>query len=282
MKFRFPVVSVLLLLALAGPSHLTAQDDEVSLGDVARNARKNKAQQQQERPVIDNENLAQAMEDVKKLKPADKLVLSVDPSGKSIKVASPDVTCSLSFNARAAALLIKPVFVEDLPIADLLRLDGPASIQDDNLQLDVFNGTDWELREITVGITVERKPGGSAETAARARVIPAAEGLGQPTVEKHSDVTVLYHLKGIARPFSTTTFRENIPGVLAPDQDWHWSIVEAKGIRPPDQPQIPSDLMPVSPNVALPEPEGPAAPAPSSNVPTAPDRSGAQTAMPKN
>jgi len=261
------------MLTLVGTSRLAAQDDDVPLGDVARNARKNKVQLQQERPVIDNENLAQAMEDVKKLKPADKLVLSVDPAGKSIKVASPDVTCSLSFNARAAALLIKPVFVEDLPVAELLKLDGPASIQDDSLQLDVFNGTDWELREITVGLTVERKPGESAETAARARVIPAAEGVGQQTVEKRSDVTVLYHLKGVARPFSTTTFRENIPGVLAPDQDWHWSIVEARGVRPLDQPQIPPDLTPMSPNVALPDPAAPAVQVPA--PPTAPAGEGA-------
>src|SRR5262249_1260969 len=148
--------------------------------------------------VIDNDNLAQATEDAKNRRPVaqdkDKLVLSIDPAG-NIKASSPDVTCSMSFNARAGALLVKPVLVETLPLPELVKIDGPASIQDENLQLEVFNGTDWDLREITVGLTLERKPGENAEMAARARVIPAAENSLVPTIEKRSDVTLLYHLK---------------------------------------------------------------------------------------
>jgi hypothetical protein len=261
-------LSGLLLLSLCAPlwpSAAAAQDDDVSLGNLARDVRRNKVQQppHSEPPVIDNENLEQAMEDVTKLKPSDRLVFSLDPAGKGFKVSSPDVTCSLSFNGRAASLLIKPILVEDLPLSDLLKLDGPASIQDDHLQLEVFNGTDWELHEITIGLTLERKPGGSAEMAARARVIPAAEGLGPPAVEKHSDVTVLYHLKGLAKPFSTTTFRESIGAMLAADQDWHWSIVEAKGVRSEDPPQLPPEVLPPAPTISLPTPEAPSFESPS-------------------
>lgn len=249
--------ALLVLLALLSPIAVRAQEDDVSLGDLARNLRKSKAQQPQpDRPIIDNENLGQAMEDVKKLKPTDRLVFSIDPAGKNLRVASTDVTCSLSFNARVASLLLKPVLVEDLPPNELIKLDGPASIQDDTLQLEVFNGTEWELREITVGLTLERKAGESAELAARARVIPAAQGLGPVTVEKHSDLTVLYHLKGSAKPFTTTTFRESIGAQLAADQDWHWSIVEAKGIRPADAP-LPTIELPIAPNMALPTPAAP-------------------------
>jgi hypothetical protein len=74
-------------------------------------------------------------------------------------------------------------------------------------------------------------------------VIPAAEGIAPITVERRSDVTLLYHLKAEAKPFSTTAFHENIgitPGV---DEDWRWSIVEAKGIRP-SQAQAAPDLLP--------------------------------------
>jgi hypothetical protein len=142
MRSRLSAVLTLSLCALLWPVAAAAQDDDVSLGDLARDVRKNKVQPQQERPIIDNENLEQAMEDVTKLKPNDRLVLSIDPGGKGFKVSSPDVTCSLSFNARVASLLIKPIIVEDLPVSDLIKLDGPASIQDDNLQLEVFNGTD--------------------------------------------------------------------------------------------------------------------------------------------
>jgi hypothetical protein len=253
---------LLLVLSLTSPLALSAQSDEPSLGDLARSLRQKKAEQQQERPVIDNENLPQAMEDMKKVKP-NELVFSVDKSGKTFKVSGDDVTCSLSFSGRAASLLIKPVVLEDVPTGELIKLDGPASIQDDNLQLDVFNGTEWELREITVGLTLERKPAESAEYAASARVIPAAQGFAPPAIEKHSDVTVLYHLKGTAQPFATTSFRENIGVTPAPDQDWRWSIVEARGIRPQDS-QVPPklDLPPESlPNAAqLPLPNAVAPP----------------------
>jgi hypothetical protein len=267
---------VLSLCMLLCPLAASAQDDAPSLGDLARNMRKNKSQQPPQQqadstrpvpalPVIDNDNLAQVTDDVKKARPvkADKTVFSIDPSGTTLKVSSPDVTCSLSFNARASSLLIKPVLIEDLPLPELLKLDGPGSIQDESLQLEVFNGTDWDIREITIGLTLERKPGQNAEVAARARVIPAAEGLTPITVERRSDVTLLYHLKATAKPFSTTAFHENIGIAPGADEDWRWSIVEAKGIRPsqaltapdflPDPLfSTPSSLVPGSNNAPLP------------------------------
>ncbi len=227
-----------------------AQDDAPSLGDLARTLRQNKAQQQTQQPpdaastVIDNDNLTQVLEDAKNARPVkqDKTVFSIDPSGNTMKVSSPDVTCSLSFNARASSLLIKPVLIEDLPLTELLKLDGPGFIQDESLQLEVFNGTDWDIREITIGLTLERKPGENAELAARARVIPAAEGLAPIAVERRSDVTLLYHLKAAAKPFSTTAFHENIGITPGPDEDWRWSIVEAKGIRPAQTQPAPDPL----------------------------------------
>ena len=255
MRLAAPIVPLgLLLAALLCPLAAWAQEDAPSLGDLARNARKNKLQQPQQqtdpahpvpdRPIIDNDNLAQVMDDAKKARPVkpDKTVFSIDPSGNTLKISSPDVTCSLSFNARASSLLIKPVLVEDLPLGELLKLDGPGSIQDESLQLEVFNGTDWDIREITIGLTLERKPGQNAEVAARARVIPAAQGLAPVTVERRSDVTLLYHLKAEAKPFSTTAFHENIGITPGADEDWRWSIVEAKGIRPSQAQSAPDSL----------------------------------------
>src|SRR5271157_2097261 len=254
MRCKFPSLRLValgvLLFVLLCPWAASAQDDAPSLGDLARDLRKNKLQQpppQQtdpDRTVIDNDNLTQVMEDAKKARPVkqDKTVFSIDPSGNTVKVSSPDVTCSLSFNARASSLLIKPVLIEDLPLAELLKIDGPGSIQDESLQLEVFNGTDWDLREITIGLTLERKPGETAEVAARARVIPAAEGIAPVAVERRSDVTLLYHLKAMAKPFSTTAFHENIGITPGPDEDWRWSIVEAKGIRPSQAQSAPDSL----------------------------------------
>jgi hypothetical protein len=262
------VVSVCVpLCVFLCPSTASAQDDAPSLGDLARDVRKNKLQQPQHQtdpahPIIDNDNLIQVMDDAKKARPvkSDKTVFSIDPSGNTLKISSPDVTCSLSFNARASSLLIKPILIEDLPLAELLKLDGPGSIQDESLQLEVFNGTDWDIREITIGLTLERKPGENAEVAARARVIPAAEGLAPVTVERRSDVTLLYHLEAEAKPFSTTAFRENIGITPGADEDWRWSIVEAKGIRP-SQTQSAPDSLPdplfSSPSSSLPGPNEP-------------------------
>src|SRR5208282_534692 len=217
------------LLASLFPLAASAQDDVPSLGDLARNLRKNKTPQPQQQPdtartVIDNDNLAQVMEDAKKARPVkqDKTVFSIDPSGNALKISSPDVTCSLSFNARASSLLVKPVLIEDLPLTELLKLDGPGSIQDESLQLEVFNGTDWDIREITIGLTLERKPGDNAKMSVRARVIPAAQNNAPVAVERRSDVTLLYHLKATAKPFSTTTFHENIGITPGPDEDWRW------------------------------------------------------------
>ena len=253
-----PLAALLLVLLCSLPA--SAQDDSPSLGDVARKLRHDKLQQQSQPqpdsprpapvsteptlPVIDNDNLAQVMEDARKARPVkqDKTVFSMDPSGKTLKLSSPDVTCSLSFNASASSVLIRPVLIEDLPLAELLKIDGPGSIQDEALQLEVFNGTDWDLREITVGLTLERKPGESTEMAARARVIPAAENSAPIAVERRSDVTLLYHLKAEAEPFSTTTFRESIGITPGPDEDWRWSIVEAKGIRPEQARSAPDSL----------------------------------------
>jgi len=275
--FRFPdrkfsVLWVVALCLLLAPAALVAQDEEPSLGDLARNLRRNKAQQQvkqaQPQPapaVIDNDNLAQAMEDVRRVKHAEKIVFSVDSSGNNFRLTSPDISCSMAFNGRTSSLLIKPVLIEDLPRAELLKLDGPASIQDDTLQLEVLNATEWELREIAVGITLERKPGENAEAAARARVIPAAENSAAVTVERRSDMTLLYHLKATAKPFSTTVFRENIGITPSADEDWRWSIVEAKGIRPGQGP-VPPETLPGVPPLALPNPAEPSPSAPV-NVP---------------
>jgi len=254
MRVRSSIVLLPLMLVLAWPWAAMAQDEEPSLGELARSLRQKKSHESPtDRTVIDNDNLSRALEETKKLKSADKLVFSIDPSGKGFRVASNDVTCSLSFDGRASALLIKPILVEELPVTELLKLDGPASIQDDNLRLEVFNGTEWELQEITVGLTLERRPGENAELTARARIVPAAIATANPVIERHSDVTVLYHLKGVAKPFSTTTFSENIGATPAVDQDWRWSIVEARGIRPQEV-QIPPEVVPTVPTLPLPSP----------------------------
>jgi hypothetical protein len=160
-----------------------------------------------------------------------RMLFSFDGVGKNFQVSSPDVTCSLSFSAQATALLSDSYVAQKLPAGELAKLEGPATIDGDSLQISVFNGTGWNLKEITVGLTILRGREAKTTYFGPAKLVPAAATTVVP-VEKPSDITVLYHLKGAAAPLTTAVFRETLGTVLAPDQDWHWAIVEAKGIPP--------------------------------------------------
>jgi hypothetical protein len=111
------------------------------------------------------------------------------------------------------------------------KLDGPATIEGDDLQVAVFNGTGWDLKEITVGLTILREPEMNAASYGEAKLIPAAVGTSEPAL-KRSDTTVLYHIPGTVAPFSNTVFHAPLGLTLSPDQEWHWAIVAARGVPP--------------------------------------------------
>ncbi len=225
----------LALLGLLLPACAAAQsDDGVSLGDLARSLRSKKAPAST--AVIDNDNLADVMQQVGSRHNYGSLVFSIEPVGKKFEVISPDATCSLSFNANATALLTAPVVPVDLPPADLAKLDGPAIIDDDTLQISIHNGSDWNLREIIVGLTIVRADPDSYDNVIK--LLPASQD-DTAVTEKHSDTTLLLHLKGTAAPSTTAVFREKLGNILGPDQDWHWSILQAKGIPPDPAPAKP-------------------------------------------
>jgi hypothetical protein len=219
----------LIFLGALVPVSGWAQSDsgDTPLGDLARQYRKGKAAI--EHAVIDNDNLHQIMDEVQTRKLNGSLLFSIDGAGKKFQVSSPDVTCDLSFSGSATSLLSDAYAPQDLPAGELAKLDGPATISGGTLQVSVHNGTTWNIREITVGVTILR---GSDATAARrgsARLVPAAETTTLLS-EKQPDSTVLYHLKGSAPPSSTTVFHETLGTALGEDQEWHWAIVQAKGV----------------------------------------------------
>ncbi len=142
-------------VALALPAYAQQYQDpnDIPLGDVARNLRAKKAAPAAE-VVVDNDNLSEVMADAEKQKfKGSTMVFSFDPGGKQIKVSSPDVSCSLSFTSKATALLADPAILDELPRSELAKLDGPASLDGDSLQVAVHNGTAWELREVVIGLT---------------------------------------------------------------------------------------------------------------------------------
>jgi len=222
---------LLLLVGLALPVRAAAQSDgnDISLGDLARSYRK--SQGPPARTLIDNDNLLQVMDEVQARKLAGGLLFSFDGLGKSFQVSSPDGTCSLSFSAQATSLLSAPFAARDLPDSELGKLEGPAIIDGDRLQVSVHNGSAWDLREITVALTILRSPDMIPADIDPAKLVPAG-GESIVSAEKRPDVTVLYHLKAAAAPLTTTVFQGTLDTALSTEQEWHWAIVQARGIAP--------------------------------------------------
>ncbi|MFZ0770998.1 MAG: hypothetical protein WCA49_22890 [Candidatus Sulfotelmatobacter sp.] len=231
------------MCALALPQWVSAQEDanDTPLGDVARSFRRKTAPPE---VVIDNDNFSQVVDDAESRRAAGStMVFSLEPAGKSFQVSSPDVSCSLSFSAKTSSLLNDPILLDDLPRSELAKLDGPAMIDGDSLQVTMHNGTAWELREVVIGLTIVRRPepGDAASFYGLARIVPAVAGgtsyPAQDSFQKQPDVTVLLKVKGSAAPAATALFRTPLNFALFPDQEWHWAIVRAKGVPPQTPPE---------------------------------------------
>jgi hypothetical protein len=228
------------MVLVALPSSVHAQEDsgDAPLGDVARSFRRKTATSE---AVIDNDNLSKVVDDAESRRAAGSSpVFSLDPGGKSFHLSSPDVTCSLSFSAKTTSLLSDPQLLDELPRAELAKLDGPATIDGDSLQVSMHNGTSWELREVVIGLTIVKRsePAEISSYFGQARIVPAAAGgvPQQDSFQKQPDVTLLLRVKGSAAPSTTALFRTPLNFALFPDQEWHWAIVKAKGIPPATSP----------------------------------------------
>ncbi len=231
-----PALLIVAMFALALPSCVCAQDDgaETPLGDIARNLRKKTASPASAEAVIDNDNLSKVMDEAESRHAAgSSMVFSLDPGAKNFHVSSPDVSCSLSFSNKTKSLLADPLDLDDLPRTELAKLNGPATMDGDSLQVSMHNGTAWDLREVVIGLTIVRRPEAvdNASNHGQARIIPAAERVPDSS-QKQPDVTVLLRVKGSAAPAATAIFRTALNFSLFPDQEWHWAIVKAKGIPP--------------------------------------------------
>jgi hypothetical protein len=169
------------------------------------------------------------------------LLFSITGPKNSFQMSSPDGTCSLSFSANATALLSDSNLIEPLPPSELAKLEGPAVIDGDTLQISVFNGTDWQVKEIVVGLTLVRRDESEADFYRQARLLPAVTTEDpEDSTGKPSDTTLVLHLKAPAAPLMTTVFRQPLGTAIAPDQEWHWAILNAKGIAPTPSVPLPT------------------------------------------
>ena len=211
---------------------MAAQSDSaVSLGDLARAMRKSKAPVSAPL-VIDNDNLSKVMDEVQNHQLSLKPPAPAPPRRREFTLSSPDGSCSLSFNADTASTPEAAYVSEDLPATELAKLEGPATIEGDSLEVAMYNGSGWKLTEVTVGLTLVRRPQHEAVYFGSARLMPAVAEEPDASEAKPSELTILFHLKGPVVPLATNVFHEKLGVPLAPDQEWHWAILSAKGIAP--------------------------------------------------
>ena len=261
-------LTVLALCGIFWTSACNAQSEDrpVPLGDLARSLRKKKERPQSSsstaaqtpapaapsKTVIDNDNFTQVLEEAESRHLANTSMLySFEGAAKMFQISSPDVTCSLSFNGHMSSLLARPVAPIDMPDEETRKLEGPAIINEEGLQVSVFNGTRWKVEEITVGVTLVRRANSVVAHRGLAKLVPAAS---ETTIvaEKPADVTTLYHLKAEAMPSSTTVFKAPLTSALGPDEEWHWAIVQARGIPPrPEDSALSQPLAPAT-NTVIP------------------------------
>ena len=230
------------------PMRATAQaQGEVSLGALARSLRKSKAAPPQQ-SIIDNDNFAAAMKEAEAQRVKNKAAAAaavavavsdpVEEVARKFKVTSTDGSCNLSFSANLSSQANAPFASQDLPEEEVSKIDGPARIAGGELNVSVHNGSGWHIKEITVGLTLVRASENKTASYGGARLITAA----QETVtqqDKPADVTLLYHLRGDAAPLATVQFHGPLSGTVDPDQDWHWAILQAKGIPPEKETELP-------------------------------------------
>jgi hypothetical protein len=231
---RFFLITFALFLCCAPAwMKVSAQEDDIPLGDLARELRHSKPPDQAD--IIDNDNFSLMMDKAETERLDGQPIFAISPSGRTFTAVSPDGTCSLSFVASSVNRTPAAYIASELPQDELLKLDGPASIEDGSLAVSVHNGTPWEVNEIVVGVTVLQNQ--SIEYR------PAMMGPLPVNPEKLPDLTMLYHLKGSSAPESTTVFRAPLGGSFSGSKDWHWAIVGARGIPPAAPPSaIPQSL----------------------------------------
>jgi hypothetical protein len=236
------LIFVPLMLALM-PLGLVAQDDpnDKPLGDVARTLRKKTPPAQD---VIDDDNLTKVMQEAEsRHTPGSALKFLIGGEDKGFQVAAPDATCSLSFTSNAKALLSRQYAQMELPAGEVLKLVGPATIEGDALIVSLYNRTDWHVSEVAVALTIVKKSEGRAASLSNGTIfnggvtlLPAVAASLQTESEvrpeKRPDVTMIYRMRAPAPPSATTVFSTPLKLELAPDEEWHWAIVQARGYPP--------------------------------------------------
>jgi hypothetical protein len=246
--------SAVLMLAFAVSASAQVAD-ELPLGDLARELRR-----QRGGTILDGPRKIHNNESLKDDKHPGELdthppLVEAAATGVSLDLnprtaIANEISCSCSYVARAFGDLTE--VVEKLPADELVKLQGPAAYTDEMLAISLYNGTEWELRELLVRFEVIRPLDGIVpeqpeqreqfrETAApviqQQQVAP--EEQEAPAVQHSAsrplyivELTRIYRAKGAAESYTIGQFRQEIGVKLQLGQDWRWTILEAKGVSP--------------------------------------------------
>lgn len=230
-RIRLLVVA-LALVAMLIPTRMHAQDDpnDMPLGDVARNLRKKTPT----RPVIDDDNLTEVMQQADS-RPSfgASLRFLMSGEGNGFRVTSPDVTCSLSFSSNVKSLLSSQYSELELPESDRARLEAHASIEGDALTISVHNATDWHVSEISVALTtISRELADISASIGKEKPENRSSSAAELGVGTKPDNTVIYRMRAVGVPWSAANFSSRLNHELAPGEEWHWAIVQARGYPP--------------------------------------------------
>jgi len=206
-------------------SDLTGYSNDTPLGDVARNLRKKAPPTSP--GVIDDDNLSQVMSQAERRHDSGSaLKFMMAGEAKDFRVSAPDVTCSLAFTAGVKSLLSNQYGQMVLPAGEVLKLEGPATIEGDALLVSVHNRTDWHVSEVTVALTVVKR------SASREATMSMGGMENEVRPEKDRDVIVIYKMRAAAPPEVTTVFSAPLNLELGADEEWHWAMVQARGYPP--------------------------------------------------
>lgn len=242
------LLTALLPVRLAAQEDPNADPNDAPLGDVARNLRKKSPPSQ---AVIDDDNLSKVMEQAESRHESGSAFKFLMAGGRNgFHVSAPDVTCSLAFTANVKSLLSNQYAQMELPAGEVRKLEGPATIEGDVLIVALFNRTGWHVSEVAVALTVVKKNQRDAlldqslsdhekpigETGYRSEKllseVPGSLPEDDVRAEKKADATTIYRMRAAAPPSATTVFSAPLNMELAPNEEWHWAIVQARGFPP--------------------------------------------------
>jgi hypothetical protein len=114
---------------------------------------------------------------------------------------------------------------DELPPSEVAKLEGTCRLDTSGeLRCDIYNGSGWDMSEVTVQITV-KQPGGEVLLSRQYRLAKYFT-LSDSYAARHTHPDPTKYLESL----KTSQFFGELGFALTPSQNWEWSFVSAIGI----------------------------------------------------